>query len=97
MQKHGVGNLAALFSGFGSPLCFKTGSGARTSKKDGLPGFLGRVGITALKITKLKFDPTGKLISLFGVGVFCALELFSPVPYSASSLFLFLLEFSLLP
>ena len=68
MQKHGVGNLAALFSGFGSPLCFKTGSGARTSKKDGLPGFLGRVGITALKITKLKFDPTGKLISLFGVG-----------------------------
>ena len=68
MQKHGVGNLAALLSGFGSHLNFTTGSGARTCKKDGLPGFLGRVGITALKITKLKFDPTGKLISLFGVG-----------------------------
>jgi hypothetical protein len=49
-------------------LNFKTGAGARTSKKDGLPGYLCKVGLTVLKITKLQFDDTGKLISLYGVG-----------------------------
>jgi|LauGreDrversion2_3_1035106.scaffolds.fasta_scaffold391459_1 hypothetical protein len=44
------------------------GAGARTSKKDGLPGFLAETGIAVYKATRLKFDNGGQLVSFYGIG-----------------------------
>ena len=44
------------------------GAVARTSTKDGLPGFLARTGIAVYKATRLKFDSEGQLVSFYGIG-----------------------------
>ena len=53
---------------FGVRLHRVVGKGARTSKWDGLPGFLVKTGIAYYKITQLVWDDKGKLVSLCGVG-----------------------------
>jgi hypothetical protein len=45
-----------------------SGAGARTSKKDGLPGFLTSTGVAVYKATWLKFDKKGRLHSFCGIG-----------------------------